>query len=141
MSSVLDRIITRTRHDLAERQAQRPLERFRADLRPSQRSFKAALAGSACGYVLECKKASPSRGLIRADFDVACIADAYAPFASAISVLTDRPFFKGSHDYLATVAQRVPCPVLCKDFNRRPLPDLRGALPWGRRGVADVFRP
>jgi indole-3-glycerol phosphate synthase/phosphoribosylanthranilate isomerase len=68
-------------------------------------------------FVMECKKASPSRGLLRADFDPAAIAAAYvAAGADAISVLTDEPYFQGSFADLEAVRAAVPVPVLCKDF-------------------------
>ena len=104
------------REDVAQRERARPLEMFQKDLRPSRRAFAAALRGPRCAYVLECKKASPSRGLIRKEFDPAAIARQYAPVAAAISVLTDEPFFQGHLSYVRAVRDAVPLPVLCKDF-------------------------
>ena len=68
------------------------------------------------GFILECKKASPSKGLIRADFDAAEICTIYDKYAAAISVLTDEKYFQGTYDYLKTVTNIVSCPVLNKDF-------------------------
>ena len=65
---------------------------------------------------MECKRKSPSRGLLRAELDPVELARAYAPFADAISVLTDGPFFGGSLGDLEAVAEAVDLPVLCKDF-------------------------
>lgn len=67
-------------------------------------------------YILECKKASPSKGLIRSNFDLAEIADVYKHYASAISVLTDEKYFQGHFADIAQVRQRVTQPILCKDF-------------------------
>jgi indole-3-glycerol phosphate synthase/phosphoribosylanthranilate isomerase len=68
------------------------------------------------GFILECKKASPSKGLIRPDFDVKAICQIYDKYAAAISVLTDEKYFQGHHDFLKIVADTVKCPVLNKDF-------------------------
>jgi indole-3-glycerol phosphate synthase len=67
--------------------------------------------------IAEVKKASPSKGVLREDFDPVTIATAYeAAGASCLSVLTDEKFFQGSFDYLAQVRQAVKIPLLCKDF-------------------------
>ncbi len=65
---------------------------------------------------MECKQASPSRGLIRADYDPARVARDYAGSASAISVLADESFFRGRLEHVRRVRETVPLPVLCKDF-------------------------
>mgnify|MGYP000871204674 CR=1 FL=1 len=94
-----------------------------ADLPRSRRSFADALrTRSGAGatprpaLVMECKSASPSRGTLRADYDPAALARAYAPWASAVSVLTEPDRFNGSFDDLAAVRAAVDVPVLCKDF-------------------------
>lgn len=112
----LERILARTRSDVAERKRHRPLGELRAGLTPSSRSLAAALRAGRTGFILECKKASPSQGLLRPDYDPVDIARTYAPFADAISVLTDGPFFQGSHEHLRRVSEAVALPVLCKDF-------------------------
>jgi indole-3-glycerol phosphate synthase/phosphoribosylanthranilate isomerase len=113
---MLDEIVARARVDLQARMAVRPLASFRSGLRPSDRSLEEALRRPRTGFVLECKRASPSRGAIRADLDPAALARAYAPFADAISVLTNVPFFRGSPADVATVRSVARAPVLCKDF-------------------------
>ncbi|MEE1979243.1 bifunctional indole-3-glycerol-phosphate synthase TrpC/phosphoribosylanthranilate isomerase TrpF [Shewanella xiamenensis] len=82
----------------------------------SDRSLFAALKAPKAGYILECKKASPSKGLIRKDFDVEAIALTYAKYAAGISVLTDEQFFQGDMDYIPKVRAKVSQPILCKDF-------------------------
>jgi indole-3-glycerol phosphate synthase len=122
MSSILDRIRAYKLEEVAARKAARPLSAVEAEARaaPPVRPFAAALDRAAArGYALiaEVKKASPSKGLIRADFDPAAIAAAYAEGGAAcLSVLTDAPSFQGHEDFL--VAARTACalPVLRKDF-------------------------
>ncbi|QFU22257.1 bifunctional indole-3-glycerol-phosphate synthase TrpC/phosphoribosylanthranilate isomerase TrpF [Shewanella eurypsychrophilus] len=89
-----------------------------ADLKPkiSDRSLFEALRAPNAGFIFECKKASPSKGLIRAEFDVEAIADVYNHYAAGISVLTDEQFFQGDMDYIPKVRARVKQPILCKDF-------------------------
>src|SRR5437660_798827 len=96
------------------RRERRPLAGFR--LQPSDRSLARALRAGHTGFIMECKHASPSAGVLRPDFDPVAIARAYAPIADAISVITDKPYFQGSLEYLRAVREAVDLPVLCKDF-------------------------
>ncbi|WP_019643658.1 indole-3-glycerol phosphate synthase TrpC [Novispirillum itersonii] len=123
MSDVLTRICDTTRAEVARRIAARPLAEVEAAARTADapRGFANALTrhvgDGRYGLICEIKKASPSAGLIRADFDPAVLARAYAAGgASCLSVLTDGPFFQGHDDYL--IAARAACtlPVLRKDF-------------------------
>ncbi len=112
----LDAILAAKRRDVALRQAARPLGTLLEGLLPSDRSFEAALAARRSAFIFEIKPASPSEGKLRAVDEMAPAIDAYARYADAVSVLTDRPFFGGSHALLARVRAAVPQPVLCKDF-------------------------
>ncbi len=98
-----------------------------------------ALAGTRTAFILECKKASPSKGLIREDFDPAAIASIYKHHASAISVLCDEKYFQGSFDFLPIVSQVAPQPIPCKDFTIDPYQIYPGALLSGRRLPADAL--
>lgn len=115
-ATVLTHIINDKRQWLSERMQQQPLASFQHLIQASKRNFYQALTSDRCIFILECKKASPSKGLIRPDFNPQAIADVYGGYATAISVLTDEKYFQGSFDYLTQVSQRVKQPVLCKDF-------------------------
>ncbi|WP_394130087.1 bifunctional indole-3-glycerol-phosphate synthase TrpC/phosphoribosylanthranilate isomerase TrpF [Shewanella maritima] len=82
----------------------------------SHRSLFDALKQADAQYIFECKKASPSKGLIRENFDAAVIASIYEKYAAGISVLTDEQFFQGDFDFIANVRAKVDKPILCKDF-------------------------
>jgi len=131
---ILDRILADKRAEVDTRKAQTPLDGLKRAVRDAApaRDFAAAIRAErsgSCGLrfrlrricspslIAEVKKASPSRGLIRADFDPAEIAAAYEQAgASAISVLTDEKYFQGRLEYLEAVHRAVSLPVLRKDF-------------------------
>lgn len=116
MSNVLEKIVIDKREEIAARKSAFPLSSFKDGLKPSERSFYDALAKPNAGYILECKKASPSKGLIRADFNLDEIIAAYTPYAACISVLTDEKYFQGKFEYLEYVRENVEQPVINKDF-------------------------
>lgn len=114
--TVLHKIVRDKEIWVAARKLQQPLASFQNDITLSQRDFYQALQGSKTVFILECKKASPSKGIIRDNFNPAEIAAVYKNYASAISVLTDEKYFQGSFDFLPQVSAVVTQPVLCKDF-------------------------
>ena len=120
MANVLEKIVADKRVEVAQRKKDMPLSSFVNDLVPTTKDMYAALdrkQGNAhAGFILECKKASPSKGLIREDFDPKAICQIYDKYAAAISVLTDEKYFQGKFDYLKIVTDTVNCPVLNKDF-------------------------
>lgn len=118
--TILDDILVKTRQTIARDQSLISAAQLESEIvgLPPCRDFHAALAeGQRVNLIAEVKRASPSAGLIREDFDPAAIAKCYvAGGASCISVLTDEPFFQGSLDYLRTVRAAVDIPILRKDF-------------------------
>jgi indole-3-glycerol phosphate synthase len=120
LTTILDKIVATKRHEVDRAKAQRPLAELRAQLAdaPPVRDFFAALgAPGPIKLIAEVKKASPSAGVIRPDFDAVQIARIYADHGAAcISVLTDEPYFQGRLAYLSQIRQAVALPLLRKDF-------------------------
>ena len=123
MSDILDKINAAKREEVAAAQRRMPLAAMRADAesRVLTRDFVGALRARVAegdpAVIAEIKKASPSKGVIRADLVPADIAQSYAEGGAAcLSVLTDKQFFQGSVDYLKQARASVGLPVLRKDF-------------------------
>jgi indole-3-glycerol phosphate synthase len=122
---ILEEIVWEKDREIAiarERVSLQQLQRQIADL-PATRDFAAALRASCRkpAVIAEVKKASPSKGVIREDFDPVAIAKGYAAGgASCLSVLTDKTFFQGGFEVLVAVREAVDVPLLCKDFILSP---------------------
>lgn len=126
MSNILDQIVETKRQEIAQRKPERPIEQLKEVIAalPRPRNFFQAVTRKAEGknarplnLIAEIKKASPSAGLIRPDFDPVSIAKIYqSAGANALSVLTDEKYFQGHLSYLQAVRQAVNLPVLRKDF-------------------------
>ncbi|HEY0786093.1 MAG TPA: indole-3-glycerol phosphate synthase TrpC [Acidobacteriaceae bacterium] len=136
---ILDRILERTRQTVAERRRQQTTVELEARAeRHTPRGFACALRAASLrgpAILAEIKKASPSRGLIRADFDPRALARSLAEGgAAALSVLTDEPFFAGSLAYLAEASDATDLPCLRKDFIVDPFQILE-ARAWGADAI------
>ena len=118
-ATVLQKIVLDKAQWVQAKETEFPLSQFKEKIQKSDRSCYDALAKGTHqnpAYILECKKASPSKGLIRAEFNLEDIANVYKHYASAISVLTDEKYFQGNFEFLPLVRGIVNQPVLCKDF-------------------------
>ncbi|MBW4452700.1 MAG: indole-3-glycerol phosphate synthase TrpC [Nostoc indistinguendum CM1-VF10] len=118
---ILEEIVLHKKKEVAQMQQELPLASLRQQLNaaPTVRNFLNALQENPNqpSLIAEVKKASPSRGVIRADFDPVAVAQAYERGGAAcLSVLTDQKFFQGSFDNLQRVRQQVALPLLCKEF-------------------------
>ena len=120
MPTILDKIVITKRGEIDRAKVAVPETELRAQLAdaPPVRNFFTPLAAAGpIKLIAEVKKASPSAGIIRADFDPVAIAKTYETHgASCISVLTDEPYFQGHLDYLRQIRAAVALPVLRKDF-------------------------
>ncbi len=123
VDDILAKICADKRRQIDSMRAERPLEELKADIRDAgkTRGFGRALMDAAAanrpGLIAEIKKASPSGGLIRQDFDPVVIAQAYeAAGAACLSVLTDEKYFQGEAEHLRAARTAVELPVLRKDF-------------------------
>ncbi len=118
--NILEKIVASKRLEIAAAKERVSLAELREQLphAPPVRDFYAALHGTeSVKLIAEVKQASPSKGIIRADFDPVAIAKIYEQHGAAcMSVLTDAPFFQGSLEYLAAIRQNTTIPLLRKDF-------------------------
>jgi indole-3-glycerol phosphate synthase len=122
LAGILDKIVADKRVEVEFRRSQRTLEQLKAEIAsmPRCRNFYKAVtkrSGRGLNVIAEVKKASPSAGVIREDFDAVAIAQAYQRCgADAISVLTDEKYFQGRLDYIKQISEVVDLPILRKDF-------------------------
>ena len=121
--SILEKIVSQTKIDLKKRILERNYTSLESEwgFEKELQSFSQAIKGKVVKFITEVKKASPSKGIIREDFDPVSLARIYEKSgASAISVLTDEPFFKGHLSYLDGIAKQITIPILRKDFIINP---------------------
>jgi indole-3-glycerol phosphate synthase len=120
VSDLLERIVATKREEVVADQMRLPLPQLRRlaeQAVPARRFFDALAAKPGIALIAEVKRASPSKGVIRHDFDPVQLAMRYVQGgASALSVLTDKPYFQGDLAYLSSIRQHVSVPLLRKDF-------------------------
>jgi indole-3-glycerol phosphate synthase len=149
LATILDKIIADKRIEVDQRMAEKPLESLAeavSDL-PKCRNFHKAVTRPnrrGINVIAEVKKASPSAGLIREDFDPVQIAKIYQNCrADAISVLTDEKYFQGKLEYIAAIKEAVPLPILQKDFiiDKYQVYEARTAGADAILLIAEVLKP
>ena len=137
MADILERILAAKRREVDEAKSRAPLAKLREEAaragaaRGFEKALRERIRGGGAAVIAEIKRASPSKGLIRADFDAARIARSYeANGATCLSVLTDREFFGGSAEDLRAARAACSLPALRKDFIVDPY-QLHESRAWG----------
>ena len=140
--SILEKIVTQTKMDLKKRISERSLQSLESEwgYEKEVRSFSQAIRGKEVKFITEVKKASPSKGIIREHFEPVTLAKIYEDSgASAISVLTDVPFFKGHLSYMNDIAKQSSIPILRKDFIIDPY-QIAEAKAYGADAILLIVR-
>ncbi|WP_159715350.1 bifunctional indole-3-glycerol-phosphate synthase TrpC/phosphoribosylanthranilate isomerase TrpF [Blochmannia endosymbiont of Camponotus nipponensis] len=116
--TILDKILLHKKIWIANQKKQHPLRLLKTKIQTSQRNFYRTISKQKKQtiFILECKQASPFKGIINNDFDPIRIAQTYKHYSSVISILTDNKYFHGNFDILRQVSNIVTQPILCKDF-------------------------
>lgn len=116
--TILNEILSYKKNWIADQKKQHSLHVLKTKIQTSNRDFYSAVSNNKRHtiFILECKKASPSKGIICHDFNPIKIAQTYKKYSSVISVLTDDKYFHGNFNILKKVSNTVKQPILCKDF-------------------------
>ena len=140
--SILEKIVTQTKIDLKKRISERSLQSLESEwgYEKEIKSFSQAIRGKEVKFITEVKKASPSKGIIRENFEPVTLAKIYEDSgASAISVLTDEPFFKGHLSNMNDIAKQSSIPILRKDFIIDPY-QIAEAKAYGADAILLIVR-
>jgi indole-3-glycerol phosphate synthase len=116
MPGILLEIVEHKRIEVEQRKSALPQSHLEKMIEPADGRFQRALAEPGLKLITEIKPSSPSAGVLKEKVDIDAVLAAYNPYASAISVLTDKKYFNGSLDLMSEVVAKSLRPVLCKDF-------------------------
>jgi len=114
--NLLTTIIHNKKKWIKQRQLRQPLAQFQSFVIPSNRNFEQSLKKNHPFFILECKKSSPTCGILNSKFNLNSILNEYKTYATAVSILTDEQYFHGKFEYLLEASQLVHQPILSKDF-------------------------
>ncbi|QCI22141.1 bifunctional indole-3-glycerol-phosphate synthase TrpC/phosphoribosylanthranilate isomerase TrpF [Buchnera aphidicola] len=114
--TILEKIIKDKKDWIKFRKNKQPFITFKNNINKETRDFYSSLKEKNPVFILECKKQSPSLGVIRNNFDLIQISKIYKKYASSISVLTDEKYFDGKFEFIPVVRKHTSQPILCKDF-------------------------
>ncbi|QCI19344.1 bifunctional indole-3-glycerol-phosphate synthase TrpC/phosphoribosylanthranilate isomerase TrpF [Buchnera aphidicola] len=114
--NLLKEIIHNKKKWIKQRQLRQPLTQFKNFVVPSNKNFEESLKKHHPFFILECKKSSPTCGILNSNFNLHSILNEYKTYATAISILTDEQYFQGKFEYLLQASQLVHQPILSKDF-------------------------
>lgn len=117
---MLDEIVRQQKKEVLIQEKALPLKLLLANIKKSERDFYGALQKKTPALIFECKHLSPSEGILCETYPVVELAQKYAQFADAISVLTNKPFFNGSFEHLKKISETIKKPILCKDIIVNP---------------------
>ncbi|WP_343153143.1 bifunctional indole-3-glycerol-phosphate synthase TrpC/phosphoribosylanthranilate isomerase TrpF [Buchnera aphidicola] len=116
INSILRKITLDKLSWIKDRKKKQPLKKFQNFLEKSERNFYSSLQDKKLNFILECKKKSPSLGVLNKKFNIIEISKIYTKYASVISILTEEKYFLGKLEDIRTVRKNVTQPILCKDF-------------------------
>ncbi|CAL4321270.1 Tryptophan biosynthesis protein TrpCF [Buchnera aphidicola (Chaitophorus populicola)] len=116
IQTILEKIIIKKKKWIENKKNKKPLKNFKNKISINTRNFIEALNINKPAFILECKKASPSLGIINKNFNLNKISKIYKKYANVISVITENNYFHGNIKNISIVRNQVPQPILCKDF-------------------------
>ncbi|UDG80402.1 Tryptophan biosynthesis protein TrpCF [Candidatus Annandia pinicola] len=115
-NNVLKKILNNKYEWICSRKIKQPPKSFLYKIKKSKKNFYKSLKGNYTKFILECKKKSPSLGIMRKNFNIIDIVNKYEKYASSISILTDEKYFNGSFENMLLASRNTKHPILCKDF-------------------------
>ncbi|XZR52897.1 MAG: bifunctional indole-3-glycerol-phosphate synthase TrpC/phosphoribosylanthranilate isomerase TrpF [Enterobacteriaceae bacterium] len=116
MKTILNNIVSSKLKWIIKYKKKKSLNFLKLNIKKNKRNFYESLNKNRTVFILECKKASPSKGVIRKNFNISEIVNIYKKYADVISVVTDEEYFHGNYKFLKKASENTNLPILCKDF-------------------------